>query len=445
LNVKEDDRMSTQALQKLNEEKAVYETQLVSLRRKMEGNEKFYQLTYTDDFPSITMLQNNMSADQAMISFFNTPEKIEVFVLTKSSLDHIELESGEAIRRSIQSWIQILQSTGNGRHVNSDALKKDLYTSLMRPIINLAGNKTVWTIVPDGLFFLLPIESLPGDPNGELVIEKHVINYEFSAKFVADERTIINEGIKIPVLSFAPFSLRGADLQEEGMGELERLPFSKDEIAGLNGSRLNDQYATKEAFIKNLNHFPIVHLATHAITDLDNPSASYIAFFPVAGNRSEDFLFLDEIYSLRMDSCQMVVVSACETGRGELVHNEGAISFARAFLYAGCPSTINTLWKADDHSTAEVIKLFYKYLEEGSTKSVALQRAKLEFIRNNPVYRDPAYWSHIILTGNPAPLYKKKQPWIWAVFAIICGTILFFTIRKRKEKKVDAFQSLLDV
>ena len=182
-------------------------------------------------------------------------------------------------------------------------------------------------------------------------------------------------------------------------------------------------------------------MATHAITDLDNPSASYIAFFPATGIRSEDFLFLDEIYSLRMDSCRMIVISACETGRGQLVHNEGVMSFARAFLYSGCPSTINTLWKADDYSTAEILKIFYTYLEAGYSKSRALKKAKLEFIRNNPVYRNPAYWSHIILTGNPDALYKKKQPWIWAVFAISCGTVLFLGVRRRKKKKVDAFHS----
>jgi CHAT domain-containing protein len=187
--------------------------------------------------------------------------------------------------------------------------------------------------------------------------------------------------------------------------------------------------------MKNIDRFPIIHLATHAMTDLDNPSASFIAFYPAAGVRSEDFLFLDEIYSLNMDSCRMIVISACETGRGELVHNEGVMSFARAFLYAGCPSTINTLWKADDHSTAEIIKLFYKYLEEGDNKPTALQRAKLEFIRNNPLFQNPAYWSHIVITGDAHALYKKKQPWIWAVFAISCGTILFFTIRKRKKSR----------
>ena len=312
----------------------------------------------------------------------------------------------------------------------------------MKPVIELAGNKGEWIIVPDGLFFQLPIESLPGNEEGNMIIENHAIGYEFSARYIiGSERANMKQKQNSEVLSFAPFSQRGYLLSGAGMTGLEKLPFSKEEINGLSGSHLDDRSATKAAFMKNIDRFPIIHLATHAMTDLDNPSASFIAFYPVAGIRSDDFLFLDEIYSLNMDSCRMIVISACETGRGELVHNEGVMSFARAFLYAGCPSTINTLWKADDHSTAEIIKLFYKYLEEGDNKSLALQRAKLEFIRNNPLFRNPVYWSHIVLTGDTQALYKKRQPLIWAVFAISCGTILFFSIRKRKEKKVDVFHS----
>ena len=401
----------------------------------MDANSRFYQLKYSDDFPSIDMMQQSMGTDQALISFFNTADKIEVFVLTKSVLEHITLDSGEMIRRNIQKWIQILQSAENGRHENTTQLRRILYDELMKPLIGLAGNKGEWIIVPDGLFFQLPIESLPGNEEGKMIIEKHAIGYEFSARYIiGSENPIRNQRQNSEVLSFAPFSQRGYQLIDAGTAGLEKLPFSKEEINGLPGIHLDDRSATKEAFMKNIDHFPIIHLATHAMTDLDNPSASFIAFYPAAGIRTEDFLFLDEIYSLNMDSCRMIVISACETGRGELVHNEGVMSFARAFLYAGCPSTINTLWKADDHSTAEIIKLFYKYLKEGDNKSLALQRAKLEFIKNNPLYRNPVYWSHIVLTGDTQALYKKRQPWIWVVFTISCGTILFFSIRKIIEK-----------
>ena len=442
LNSKADEHLDGSMLKRIKDEKSVYETQLVNLHRKMDANSRFYQLKYSDDFPSIRLMQQSMGTDQALISFFNTSDKIEIFVLTKSDLEHIRLDSGELIRLNIQKWIQILQSPENGTHKNTWELRRILYNQLMKPVIKLAGNKGEWIIVPDGLFFQLPIESLPGNEEGNMIIENHAIGYEFSARYIiGSERASMKQKQNSEVLSFAPFSQRGYQLSGAGMTGLEKLPFSKEEINGLPGSHLDDRSATKAAFMKNIDRFPIIHLATHAMTDLDNPSASFIAFYPVAGVRSEDFLFLDEIYSLNMDSCRMIVISACETGRGELVHNEGVMSFARAFLYAGCPSTINTLWKADDHSTAEIIKLFYKYLEEGDNKSLALQRAKLEFIRNNPLFRNPVYWSHIVLTGDTQALYKKRQPLIWAVFAISCGTILFFSIRKRKEKKVDAFHS----
>jgi CHAT domain-containing protein len=434
LNSKADEELDDQSLQKINGEKSAYETQLVNIRRKMEGDKRFYKLKYSDDFPSVEHLKEAIGANQALISFCNLPGRIEVFVLTKTSLQQVEIGSGEKIRGDIHSWIQNLQNTESGRHKNNLELKESIYEQLMKPIIGLAGEKEEWIIIPDGLFFLLPIESLPADNEGTLILEKHAISYEFSARFLIENKgQTYGQPLQEPVLSFAPFSQRASDGKTEGMGWLEKLPYSRDEISELTGKRFEDRQATKKEFINNLNQYPIVHLATHAITDLENPSASYIAFFPITGIRSEDFLFLDEIYSLRLDSCQMMVISACETGRGELVKNEGVMSFARAFLYAGCPSTINTLWKADDHSTAEIFKSFYGYLKAGNSKSKALQKAKLDFIRNNPIKRDPAYWSHIVLTGDPCSLYIRKQTPIWLAFVAGSGIILLI-LRKKVSK-----------
>jgi hypothetical protein len=114
LNSRVDEQTDGSMLQKISDEKSAYETQLVKLHRKMDGNSRFYQLKYSDDFPSISMMQQSLSAEQALISFFNTSHGIEIFVLTKSALEHIGLDSGEMIRLSIQKWIQILQSAENG-------------------------------------------------------------------------------------------------------------------------------------------------------------------------------------------------------------------------------------------------------------------------------------------------------------------------------------------
>ena len=90
--------------------------------------------------------------------------------LHSSSLDHIELDSGEV---DSQQYSNLDSNTCNLRKVEDMSeyirVEKEFYTNqLMKPIIGLAGNKEEWIIVPDGLFFLLPIESLPGDAEGKL-------------------------------------------------------------------------------------------------------------------------------------------------------------------------------------------------------------------------------------------------------------------------------------
>jgi CHAT domain-containing protein len=246
---------------------------------------------------------------------------------------------------------------------------------------------------------------------------------------------LLNPDQKNTSLSFAPFAANAADLEAEGMGYFGRLPDSKAEIAMLGGRQYIDSVATKQNFLKLLNRYPVIHLATHAVADMKDPDASYIAFYPASGMRTEDFLFLGELYGLRMDSCRLVVISACETGKGQLISNEGVMSFARAFLYAGCPSTVNSLWKADDRSTSIILQQFHQYLQQGLSKSKALQQAKLDFIHQHALYRNPAYWSHLILTGNADDLYKKKQPYGWAVIGICCCSAIIFVWKKRKKSR----------
>ena len=436
LSIKADQKSDVEMPEKINAEKSVYETQLAAVQKRMEKNSRYYQLKYQEDYPSVSTLQNNLNKHQAIISLSNTPDAVHVFVITHSSFRYLRLDSGETIRENVSSWIHILQSADNGKQVDSKKIEQTLYNQLIKPLEELAGSKEDWIMVPSGIFFLLPFESLPVNPSGVSLIEKHSLSYQFSSRFIPEKVTAtMDPEFSNAILSFAPFAANGADLHNEGMGYLQRLPDSKREIALLAGKQYSDAGATKENFLKALNQFPIIHLATHAMADMNDPTASYIAFYPASGMRSEDCLFLGELYGLRMDSCQLVIISACETGKGQLVSNEGVMSFARAFLYAGCPSTVNSLWKADDKSTSEILKQFHYYLQQGYSKSKALQQAKLDFIHKNPLYRNPSYWSHLILTGNADALYKKKQPFGWAVLGISFCSLAFLVLKKRKKSR----------
>jgi CHAT domain-containing protein len=137
-----------------------------------------------------------------------------------------------------------------------------------------------------------------------------------------------------------------------------------------------------------------------------------------------------------MNATKLVIISACETGQGELVSNEGVISLARAFAYAGCASTVNSLWKADDKATSDILRQFHIYLQKGYTKSRALQQAKLDYLHSDALNKSPAYWAHLILIGNTEPVYTSGHLYMWGLLLaalIALGGIGWMIVRRRRK------------
>ena len=130
----------------------------------------------------------------------------------------------------------------------------------------------------------------------------------------------------------------------------------------------------------------------------------------------------------------MVVLSACETGIGELQRGEGIISLARGFSYAGAKSIITTLWSVNDRSTQKVMELFYSNLAEGVPKDAALRQAKLTYLDEYPhLGKSPYFWAGIIPIGDMSPISFQsmwyQNPWIWMGALLIFG-LLFWASRK---------------
>jgi CHAT domain-containing protein len=113
-----------------------------------------------------------------------------------------------------------------------------------------------------------------------------------------------------------------------------------------------------------------------------------------------------EIYQLPY-SCQMVVLSACETGTGKFFKGEGMMSLARAFMQSGSPSVVTSLWKVDDRSTSELMVAFYKQLMNGKNKDEAMREAKLDFLasKDSEMLHHPYYWAAFIHIGDPGNIH----------------------------------------
>lgn len=443
LDIKSEKALNNASIQKLTAEKAVYEIQLSQLQKKMEQNNHFFQLKYDDDFHSIAELQKSITGSQVVFSFYFGKAALHVFAVTETTFQYAKIDSTASLHHETEEWIQLLRLAGDGRKFKNDALGQHLYTHLVKPLQSIAPGKEEWTIIPDGNLYLFPFESLPDGNTGKLLVETTTISYQFSTRFLMNAHTTDKSTDAVEnILSFAPFIKQGAGYQQAGYDFIGQLPASGEEIAALKGSSYTNSRATKTNFLQQAGRYPIIHLATHAIGDAQNAAASFIAFYPEKESPAENCLYLEEIYGMNLDNCKLTIISACETGKGKVIDNEGVMSLGRAFAYAGCGATVNSLWKADDKATAFILEKFHVYLAKGDTKAKALQKAKLDYINSDALYTSPAYWSNLVLTGDIHPVYKKTHSAEW-VIAIVTAFIITaaFVLPGKKEKKVDAFHN----
>jgi CHAT domain-containing protein len=392
-------------------EKEGDELELLRLQKSLEQNGEYYRLKYGDVSPGIRDLQQDMGSNQALVSLYAAGTVLHVFVVTRAGLTYTAIDSLADLQQAVEGWLDALKRTGNGHRFAGGAIGRRLYTRLVKPIQAAAVGKSEWIIVPDGLFALLPFESLYADEDGkQWLVETTTISYRWSSRLLrSGEGEENGSAVSGGVLAFAPFGSTGGDI-------FQRLPASGEEIAGLPGVQYRDGQATKARFLETINHYPMVHLATHAVSSMENPAASFIAFYPARHSAMDDRLYLEELYGLNLRATRLVIISACETGQGEVAPQEGVISLARAFAYAGCASSINSLWKADDQATSFILRRFYVHLQRGETKARALQLAKLDYIKSDAIDKSPAYWAHLVLTGDSGALYPKRH---WALLVTL--------------------------
>jgi CHAT domain-containing protein len=453
LNVKLEQSTGKSDVEKMSAEKAGYEIELARLSKQLEQNGNYYKLKYEDSTPGVKALEQHLDRHQALISCYLTADALHIFILTASSFAYTRVDSLSLLRQEVKDWLELLKTTESGRKFKGEALGSRLSQALIKPIQALLPDKDEWIIVPDGFLYFLPFESLPSavgaggasadaggasadaETGGGTLLETTTISYQFASRLILTPETQDNnkETPASGILAFAPFT--GKEMISEDAYRFPPLPASGEEIAGLPGSQYLGSQATKSRFLKALNQYPIVHLATHAVSSIDNAAGSFIAFYPEKGAAIEDCLFLEELYGLDMNKTKLVVISACETGQGELVSDEGVISLARAFAYAGCASSISSLWKADDQATSFILQRFYVYLRKGYKKSSALRQAKLDYLQSGTVNKSPGYWSHLVLIGDPEPVYRAGfSYWWWLLLLLLPGLgLLVRGVRKRKK------------
>jgi CHAT domain-containing protein len=186
--------------------------------------------------------------------------------------------------------------------------------------------------------------------------------------------------------------------------DLPALPdaeYEAERIGQLYGvTPLMRHHATRQRLFEQAGSASIVHLAAHGRFNASEPLESFIAQASDPNQQQDGRLTVREVYNrlrLRLPLADLVVLSACQTNVGEVGKGDEVVGLTRAFIFAGTPSVIATLWNVNDHATGLLMEQFYTFLRAGSSKVIALQQAQQAVRKVSP---HPYYWGAFVLTGD---------------------------------------------
>lgn len=423
-SLKAADEANNAALNKISDLLRESTLELFKVQEKISGQSAYQKLKYAKSFTDLSSFQNTIPDNSAVLSYHLGNSNLICFLITSSEFKVFDTPISPTFLTAVKQLYRDSRLREGNPNPKIRSLSKMLYKKLIKPVESLIESKTSLMIIPDDELNFVPFELLK-NTEGENLINRFDITYNYSCSILKDISGLKNQSAK--QMAMAPFG--------KIEGNWAALPASAGEILAVKGRQFYDQKATKQAFLKNAPSFGIIHLATHAYANDKASEKSFIAFYPSDLRDELSYkLYLPEIYNLKLNHTRLVILSACETGNGQLVGGEGIMSLSRAFFYAGCPNIITSMWKADDYSTAYLSKRLHIYLQEGYSVSAALQKSKLEYLHDgqiSPSEKLPGYWAHLRLIGGFETQTNSSISWVWYLpLALIILLIWIFITKK---------------
>jgi CHAT domain-containing protein/Flp pilus assembly protein TadD len=298
-----------------------------------------------------------------------------------------------------------------------DTLQKtqlqQLYNLLIQPIADLlpTNPESHVIFIPHQSLFLVPFAALQ-DQDGKYLIEKHtlltapsiqVLNLTHKQRqriqqTASDNAVIVGISRKAVVVGNPTMPKVPPQIGEQPQ-PLNSLPGAEEEAKAiaevLKTQALTGKQATKAAVMQQMSEARIIHLATHGLLeDLGGTGVPGAIALAPSGN-DNGLLTANEVLNMKLNA-ELVVLSACDTGGGRIT-GDGVIGLSRAFITAGTPSLVVSLWKVSDEATAFLMPEFYRQLSSNPDKAIALRIALLATMKKYPNPRD---WAAFTLIGE---------------------------------------------
>lgn len=405
----------------------------------------YFELKYKNKQTSIEEVRAALPNGTCLVEFMLGVENAYAFFLTKELIEIVEIADGKTIDVSIQKIRDLVSHPPNNNRFKKDqqeltTLLHAVYKQLIATGLNVIDEKIVHlVIVPDDVLCYLPFELLLKEPANanrisyspevlSYLFEDVNISYQYSASLMATRQ--VNENAlgehMHSFVGYAPkFEGDYAMSRICNEDQLYSLQCNQKEVAAISSIMDGVSYLSTKAniqeFKKSAPSSRIVHLATHACVDDSGNGLSKI--YLADGNLTHF-----DLGGLNLQT-DLAVLSACNTGMGQLLKGEGMLSLTRSFMQAGSKSVLTSMWSVDDCATADIMVQYYQALIKGCTKDEALVQAKLNYLSTADRHNShPYYWGAFVHFGYMEAMYASplNKWYIGTAIFILLGGLFYF-------------------
>lgn len=426
----------------INSERMVVNAKLTDLK------EKVFELIESPDTDSVLDRKNAIATsaryfdknkETAIVEYFVFGDAIYTVSFFDKTVKLYKTESDDQFKMEFGALLEEISNKPSfKRNRESFEIFRASAFSLQQKLLgevlkDLNGLKSRLIIIPDNYLSKLPFEVLLKSEkassyfDAEYLIRDFEISYSLSTDLIG-----IDEVSKRAPNKMIGFGYSG-EMDVDSRSPLGALPGAIEEInylkenvkgnyyVGIEGSKLN--------FLSSARNYDIIHLAIHGISDSTDRYNSRLIFNGTEGN----VLQTKDIYLANLDS-RLVVLSACESGVGEINEGEGTFSIARGFALTGTEAIVMSLWKVDDNSSAQLMVDFYAGINRKETVSTALIGSKKSYLANADEYSShPYYWSSFVMLGEDINLASNRNNyWMYALTLILLVILVSWQSVKKK-------------
>ena len=435
---------SSSELENLNRSIAQHETIIDKLNLRLKENQ--WKSDDPIDILDLKSFQKEISREQTLLHYHSAVDFTYLFVINTDSIFFERLTSSTSqieklvktnFKLSRKDPITVADSNRKKEAEQFVQSSSDLYNFLIRPFSKKIKEHLL--IVPDGLMGYLQFGALIKKANSDIesfadhqyLIEDHSVQYIHSYSDFLDSKRRIGQGNSPNFLAVAPAFLDNNSMLLPLQGTVEEAQILHDKLGG---KLWLNQEANKEYFCTKAADFNVILLATHSFAMDDDPAHSHIAFSEKGDSTDSELLFSSEIYHQKIPA-DLVVLSSCQSGAGQVLRGEGLMSLAHAFFQAGTKSVVASLWNIADKQAPMVITIFFENLKNGATKPEALRQSKINYYQNAVgINAHPFFWSGFISINDDAPVAFAQGGWFVWIYGLLLFIIILVSILLFKRK-----------